>query len=74
MPRLIGTLSPQAPYNFPLVLDILRRYAHPTLDHVRENAYWRTLHIDVDRSAGANGWRVSRREIRDVNRVSYLEN
>lgn len=52
MSRLIGTLSPQAPYNFPLVLDILRRYAHPTLDHVRDNAYWRALHVNDGVSAG----------------------
>ena len=52
MHRQIGTLSPQAPYNFPLVLEILRRYAHPTLDHVHEDAYWRALHVNSDNAHG----------------------
>ena len=59
MHRQIGTLSPQDPYNFPLVLEILRRYAHPTLDHVHEDAYWRALHVNHD---GANGLALIRVE------------
>ncbi len=44
MPELM-TLQPQAPYHFPLLLDFLSRFAHPTLDVVREGAYWRVLRV-----------------------------
>lgn len=33
-------------YNFNMTLDILARYTHPTLDRVRDNAYWRALYIE----------------------------
>lgn len=40
---LLATLYPTPPYNFPLLLDVLSRFAHPTLDVVGEGAYWRAL-------------------------------
>lgn len=42
MPHLT-TLYPKAPYNFPLLLDVLSRFAHPTLDIVQDGAYWRAI-------------------------------
>jgi DNA-3-methyladenine glycosylase II len=42
MPQ-IATLQPTPPYDFPLLLNILSRYAHPTLDIVWQGAYWRVL-------------------------------
>ena len=42
----IGTLTPHAPYNFPLLLDMLSRYVHPVIDRVHEGAYWRAVKID----------------------------
>lgn len=41
----LATLRPTPPYNFPLLLDFLSRFAHPTLDIVREGAYWRALRL-----------------------------
>jgi len=40
---LLATLYPTPPYNFPLLLDVLSRFAHPTLDVVRDGAYWRAV-------------------------------
>jgi DNA-3-methyladenine glycosylase II len=39
----LTTLYPQAPYNFPLLLNILSRFAHPTLNIVQDGAYWRVI-------------------------------
>jgi DNA-3-methyladenine glycosylase II len=39
----LTTLYPKPPYNFPLLLDVLSRFAHPTMDVVGEGAYWRVL-------------------------------
>ncbi|MBZ0290264.1 MAG: hypothetical protein K8I30_21750 [Anaerolineae bacterium] len=39
----LTTLYPKAPYNFPLLLDVLSRFAHPTLDIVRDGSYWRAI-------------------------------
>jgi DNA-3-methyladenine glycosylase II len=39
----LATLHPTPPYNFPLLLDVLSRFAHPTLDVVRDGAYWRAF-------------------------------
>ena len=39
----LTTLYPQAPYNFPLLLDVLSRFAHPTMDIVEDGAYWRVI-------------------------------
>jgi len=36
-------LYPTPPYNFPLLLDVLSRFAHPTVDVARDGAYWRAL-------------------------------
>jgi len=41
----LTTLHPKPPYHFPLLLDVLSRFAHPTLDIVRNGAYWRALHV-----------------------------
>lgn len=38
-------LSPNPPYNFALLLDILARFAHPSTDTTHAGAYWRTLHV-----------------------------
>lgn len=40
---LLTTLKPTPPYNFDLLLNVLSRFAHPTLDVVRDGAYWRAL-------------------------------
>jgi DNA-3-methyladenine glycosylase II len=42
----LTTLYPKAPYRFDLMLDILSRFAHPTLDIVRDGAYWRALRFE----------------------------
>jgi DNA-3-methyladenine glycosylase II len=39
----LTTLYPTSPYNFPLLLDVLSRFAHPTLDIAHAGAYWRAL-------------------------------
>ena len=44
--QLLGTFTPIATYDFNVTLDILARYTHPTLDRVRDDAYWRVLHVD----------------------------
>lgn len=44
MPTL-GTLHPRPPYNFPLMLDVLRRYAYPSTDHAAGDAYRRVLRL-----------------------------
>ena len=41
---ILGQLHPQPPYNFQLTLDILRRFAHPSLEVVHDDALWRVLH------------------------------
>ena len=41
----LATLRPQPPYNFPLLLDFLSRFAYPTLDITRDSAYWRALRV-----------------------------
>ncbi len=42
---LIGQLQPVPPYDFARTLDIVRRYAHPSVDHVRGDAYVRALRV-----------------------------
>lgn len=44
-PSVEMTLYPTAPYNFELLLEILSRYAHPSVETVHDGAYWRALHI-----------------------------
>lgn len=39
------TLHPSSPYRFDVLLDILSRFAHPSLDIVRQGAYWRVLRV-----------------------------
>jgi DNA-3-methyladenine glycosylase II len=39
----LTTLKPRPPYNFDLLLNVLSRFAHPTLDVVRDGAYWRVI-------------------------------
>jgi DNA-3-methyladenine glycosylase II len=39
-------LYPKSTYSFDLFINILSRYAHPSLFSVRDGAYLRTLHID----------------------------
>jgi DNA-3-methyladenine glycosylase II len=39
----LTTLKPTPPYNFDLLLDVLSRFAHPTLDVIRDGAYWRVI-------------------------------
>jgi DNA-3-methyladenine glycosylase II len=39
-------LHPIPPYNFDLVLDLLARYAYPTVDVVHDGAYWRVVSVD----------------------------
>ncbi len=41
--RHLTTLYPNPPYNFPLLLDFLTRFAHPTLNIVQDNALWRVV-------------------------------
>lgn len=41
--RHLITLHPKPPYNFPLLLDFLARFAHPTLNEVQQGAYWRVV-------------------------------
>jgi DNA-3-methyladenine glycosylase II len=41
----LGTLQPRPPYNFPLMLDVLRRYATPPTDHAVGDAFRRVLRI-----------------------------
>lgn len=43
--QVIGALKPAEQYNFGLLLDILSRFAYPTLDYARDRAYWRVLRI-----------------------------
>jgi len=43
--QVIGALKPAEQYNFGLLLDILSRFAYPTLDYARDGAYWRVLRI-----------------------------
>lgn len=40
----IGTLHPNPPYRFDLLLEMLARFTHPSLDHAYDEAYWRALH------------------------------
>lgn len=44
--QILGQLDPIQPYDFALTLDLLRRYAHPSVDHVRGDAYLRALRVD----------------------------
>jgi DNA-3-methyladenine glycosylase II len=39
----LATIHPTPPYNFPLLLDVLSRFAHPTVDVVHTDSYWRVL-------------------------------
>lgn len=41
--NLIGKFTIDTNYNFALLLDVLRRFAYPTVDRVRDNAYWRVI-------------------------------
>lgn len=43
---LLTTLTPPPPYRFDLLLRLLERYAHPTLDIVHRGDYWRALHVN----------------------------
>ncbi len=40
---LLTTFYPTEPYNFALLLNILSRFAHPSVEIVRDGAYWRAL-------------------------------
>lgn len=40
---LLTTLYPTPPYDFNLVLTILGRYPHPTVDVAQDGAYWRVV-------------------------------
>ncbi len=40
---LLSQWTPASPFRFALLLDFLSRFAHPTLDAVQANAYWRIL-------------------------------
>lgn len=42
----LATLHPTPPYRFDLLLNLLARYAHPTLDIAHQGAYWRAIHRD----------------------------
>jgi DNA-3-methyladenine glycosylase II len=41
----LATLHPTPPYNFSLLLDVLARFAYPTLDITRTGAFWRALRV-----------------------------
>lgn len=41
--RHLITLHPKSPYNFPLLLNFLTRFAHPTLNIVHDDAFWRVV-------------------------------
>src|SRR5438552_1363043 len=41
--RHLITLYPKPPYNFPLLLNFLTRFAHPTLNVVHDDALWRVV-------------------------------
>jgi DNA-3-methyladenine glycosylase II len=41
--RHLITLHPKPPYNFPLLLNFLTRFAHPTLNVVHDDALWRVV-------------------------------
>ncbi len=41
--RHLITLHPTPPYNFPMLLDFLTRFAHPTLNVIHEGALWRVV-------------------------------
>ena len=43
------TLYPKPPYHFGLLLKVLARYAHPSLDFTHEGAYWRALRTGTGR-------------------------
>lgn len=47
---LLTSLTPPAPYDFGLLLRLLERYAHPTLDIVHQGAYWRALNVNGARA------------------------
>lgn len=55
--RHLITLHPKPPYNFPLLLDFLTRFAHPTLNIVHDDALWRV----VNANGGLALLRVKRR-------------
>jgi DNA-3-methyladenine glycosylase II len=42
----LATIYPKPPYNFPLLLDVLSRFAHPTVDVAQADSYWRVLRSD----------------------------
>lgn len=42
---LLTTFYPTEPYNFALLLNILSRFAHPSVEIVRDGAYWRALSV-----------------------------
>ncbi|HEX2908298.1 MAG TPA: hypothetical protein VHO69_15610 [Phototrophicaceae bacterium] len=44
----LATLHPTPPYDFVLRLQLLARYAHPTLDMVDQGAYWRALRVGAE--------------------------
>jgi DNA-3-methyladenine glycosylase II len=39
----LTTLHPRAPYNFPLFLEFLSHFPHPSTEIAHENAYWRVF-------------------------------
>jgi len=41
--RHLITLHPKPPYHFPLLLNFLTRFAHPTLNVVHDDALWRVV-------------------------------
>jgi DNA-3-methyladenine glycosylase II len=50
--EFVAELRPVPPYNFPLMLDMLGRITSPTLDRVRDGAYWRLLRVKGSLSPG----------------------
>src|SRR5258706_14062955 len=50
--RHLITLYPKPPYNFPLLLNFLMRFAHPTLNVVHEDALWRVVKATPPRKQG----------------------
>ncbi|MBZ0278295.1 MAG: hypothetical protein K8I60_19260 [Anaerolineae bacterium] len=41
--RPLASWTPEPPYRLDLLLDVLARFAYPSLDHVQDGAYWRVV-------------------------------
>ena len=50
--RHLTTLYPKAPYDFPMLLDFLTRFAHPTLNVVHDGGLWRVIHTPSRKQGG----------------------